>query len=336
MKKIISLSLSILLIFCLVSTVYASSPCNMSLEGKTQLALNEEFSVSLVISNIQDPNGIYVVSATLEFDKEKLQFCGIENATGWATATYNENIIGNKGKGKILIERAGKDTAKSNQTVFRIKFKAIKDNVTNVDINLSNISVSNIENDIKLGAIQSHKVNIGTNNSENNNNPGTGSENNNPGNNSGNNNSSNNNSNNNNSNNNNSNNNNNNNNNNSKPESSNTTNNSKPGNSNNNNSENNNVNNENKENQNDEEKDNNNESDNANNSDSEDDEINDNNENNIVNDNEKNEDTKNGNLPSTGNTSNIIILVVAGIAILGVIATILFIKIRKTNKEISK
>ena len=100
MKKIISLSLSILLIFCLINTVYASSPCNLTLEGKTQLTLNEEFSVSLVISNIQDSNGIYVVSSTLTFDKDKLQFCGVENATGWATATYLEDTIRNKRKRK--------------------------------------------------------------------------------------------------------------------------------------------------------------------------------------------------------------------------------------------
>lgn len=73
MKKIISLSLSILLIFCLINTVYASSPCNMTLQGKTQLTLNEEFTVNLEISDIQDQNGIYAVSAKLEFDNSKLQ-----------------------------------------------------------------------------------------------------------------------------------------------------------------------------------------------------------------------------------------------------------------------
>lgn len=276
MKKIISLSLSILLIFCLINTVYASSPCNLTLEGKTQLTLNEEFSVSLVISNIQDSNGIYVVSSTLTFDKDKLQFCGVENATGWATATYLEDTIRNKGKGKILIERAGKDTAKTNQTVFRIKFKAIKDNVTNANISLSNISVSNTVVDTKLGSIQPLKVNIGTNNSGN------------------------------------------------------SSNNSKPGNNNNSNSENNNGDNENNENKDNEDNindDQNNEDNNISN------ESSDNHENNVIKREEQDENTKNGNLPSTGNTTNIIILVVIGIAVVGIIATILFIKIRKINKN---
>ncbi len=319
MKKIISLSLSILLIFCLINTVYASSPCNLTLEGKTQLTLNEEFSVSLVISNIQDSNGIYVVSSTLTFDKDKLQFCGVENATGWATATYLEDTIRNKGKGKILIERAGKDTAKTNQTVFRIKFKAIKDNVTNANISLSNISVSNTVVDTKLGSIQPLKVNIGTNNSGN-------SSNNNPGNNTGNdNNSSNNNSG---SNNNNSNSGNNSNN--TKPGNNNNSNNSKPGNNNNSNSENNTGDNENNENKDDED----NVNDNQNNEDNNiNDESNDNDENNIIKREEQDENTKNGNLPSTGNATNIIILVVIGIAVVGIIATILFIKIRKINKN---
>lgn len=273
MKKIISLSLSILLIFCLINTVYASSPCNLTLEGKTQLTLNEEFSVSLVISNIQDSNGIYVVSSTLTFDKDKLQFCGVENATGWATATYLEDTIRNKGKGKILIERAGKDTAKTNQTVFRIKFKAIKDNVTNANISLSNISVSNTVVDTKLGSIQPLKVNIISCNNSNN---------------------------------------------------------SKPGNNNNSNSENNNGDNENNENKDNEDNindDQNNEDNNISN------ESSDNHENNVIKREEQDENTKNGNLPSTGNTTNIIILVVIGIAVVGIIATILFIKIRKINKN---
>ncbi len=324
MEKIISLSLTILLIFCLVNTVYASSPCDLTLEGKKELTLNEEFSVSVVISNIQDQNGIYVLCSTLEFDKDKLQFCGIENATGWAQATYGENIK-NNGKGKILIERSGKDTAKNKQTVFRIKFKAIKDNVTNVNINLTNILVSNTKNDIKLGSIQPFKVNIGTNNggnsSGNDNNSNNNSNNNNSGNNSNNNNSnSETNSNNtkpgNNNNSNSSNNSNNNNN-----------NNSKPGNNNNSNSENNNGDNENNDNK--DNKDENNEdiNNNINNESSSND------ENNIINREEHADNVKNGKLPSTGNTTNIIILVAIAIVAVGIILTILFIKIRKINKK---
>lgn len=206
------------------------------------------------------------------------KFYGVENATGWATATYSGNdVVQKKGKGTIVIERAGKDTAKTNQTVFRIKFKAIENNVSNVNISLSNIMVTNVNNDMKLGSIPPLKVNIGTSNSGNNGNDNpennTGNDNNSSNNNSG-------------SNNNNSN-------------SGNNSNNTKPGNNNN----------------------------------SINDESNDNDENNIIKREEQDENTKNGNLPSTGNATNIIILVVIGIAVVGIIATILFIKIRKINKN---
>lgn len=248
------------------------------------------------------------------------KFYGVENATGWATATYSGNdVVQKKGKGTIVIERAGKDTAKTNQTVFRIKFKAIENNVSNVNISLSNIMVTNVNNDMKLGSIPPLKVNIGTSNSGNNGNDNpennTGNDNNSSNNNSG-------------SNNNNSNSGNNSNN--TKPGNNNNSNNSKPGNNNNSNSENNTGDNENNENKDNED----NVNDNQNNEDNNiNDESNDNDENNIIKREEQDENTKNGNLPSTGNATNIIILVVIGIAVVGIIATILFIKIRKINKN---
>lgn len=320
MKKIISLlSLSILITICLVGKVYASSMCSVNLQA--QATNNGEISVNVVLSNIQDEKGIYGLSAILQYDTGSLEYLRMEEQQGWDGVSYNE------ANGRLAITRKGKEFAKSNQTVFKIIFRKKVENKSNVGINLTNITVTNSSKDNKL-VNASTTINIGTNNnsgSEENNNPETGNGNNNSGSSSSNNN------------NNNSNNNsgssssNNNNNNNNRPGSNSENNNNNSGNngtnSNNNNTENNN--NDNPE---------NNESDDINNNTKEEN-SNENNEvpdNSINEENDKDANAVNGNLPNTGNKANTIALVVVGIALLAIIVTVLYIKIRKINKMENK
>lgn len=311
MKKIISLlSLSILITICLVGKVYASSMCSVNLQA--QATNNGEISVNVVLSNIQDEKGIYGLSAILQYDTGSLEYLRMEEQQGWDGVSYNE------ANGRLAITRKGKEFAKSNQTVFKIIFRKKVENKSNVGINLTNITVTNSSKDNKLVNANT-TINIGTNNnsgSEENNNPETGNGNNNSG-------SSNNN--NNNSNNNSGSSSNNNNNNNNRPGSNSENNNNNSG----NNGTNSNNNNDNPE---------NNESDDINNNTKEEN-SNENKEvpdNSINEENDKDANAVNGNLPNTGNKANIIALVVVGIALLAVIVTVLYIKIRKINKMENK
>lgn len=304
MNKIISLlSLSILITICLVGKVYASSMCSVNLQA--QATNNGEISVNVVLSNIQDEKGIYGLSAILQYDTGSLEYLRMEEQQGWDGVSYNE------ANGRLAITRKGKEFAKSNQTVFKIIFRKKVENKSNVGINLTNITVTNSSKDNKL-VNASTTINIGTNNnsgSEENNNPETGNGNNNSGSSSSN----------------------NNNNNNNRPGSNSENNNNNSGNngtnSNNNNTENNN--NDNPE---------NNESDDINNNTKEEN-SNENNEvpdNSINEENDKDANAVNGNLPNTGNKANTIALVVVGIALLAIIVTVLYIKIRKINKMENK
>ena len=182
MKKIISLSLSILLTICLVSNVYAASECKVSLQAdRTQLAKNQEVSINVVLSDIQDEKGIFGLSAVLEYDQNSLEYVKIEEQEGWEKASYNKQ----NGIMSILREE---EYATTNQTVLKITFKAKVENKENVEITLKDVTSSNGKKDIKIGDLKS-TVTIKTNNGEDNENPGDNNgNNNNTGNNNGNNN----------------------------------------------------------------------------------------------------------------------------------------------------
>ena len=59
MKKIVSLTLILVVMMTLVSNVYAASSYKLSLEpSKTEVSKGEQFTVDVKISEIQDEKGI--------------------------------------------------------------------------------------------------------------------------------------------------------------------------------------------------------------------------------------------------------------------------------------
>lgn len=296
MKKIISLSLIILLAICLVSTsIYATSSCKVTLENnKKQVTKDEEFSINVVISDIQDEKGIFGLSAVLEYDGNSLEYVKIEEEEGWEKPSYN------KDNGKITILRE-EHYATTKQTVFKLTFKAKVENKENVVITLKDVRTSNGIKDIKLGDLK-NTITIKTNNGEDNENPGDNNDNNdnnNPGDN---------------------------NNDNNNP-GDNNGNNNKPGDNNNNpgNNDNNNDNNNPGNNNNNNDNDNNNPGNNNSNI---------NNVTNGDNSNDKNDSTNNdnikdGELPKAGSTAR---LIVTGIVLFAIVAILLYTRIKKINK----
>ena len=70
MKKIISLTLILVVMMTLVSNVYAESSYKLSLEpSKNEVGKGEQFTVDVKISDIQDESGIIALGAKLEYDQ---------------------------------------------------------------------------------------------------------------------------------------------------------------------------------------------------------------------------------------------------------------------------
>lgn len=139
MKRVVKLSLVLLITICMIGSVYAALSCNVSLQAsKTEVSKNEEFTVDVNIANIQSERGVISLGATLEYDKESLTLVRMEGQNGWETpangASYNE------ANGKIAITRNG--LGKNNETVFSIIFKVKEGSKQNLLITLKDITVA--------------------------------------------------------------------------------------------------------------------------------------------------------------------------------------------------
>lgn len=138
MKKLLKLSLVLLITIFMVGSVYAASGCNISVStAKNEYSKNEEFTVDVNISNIQSERGIISLGATLEYDKSSLTLVSMEGKNGWETPSNGSSF--NSSNGKIAITRGG--LGKNNETVFTIKFKVQNQSKPNVRITLKDITV---------------------------------------------------------------------------------------------------------------------------------------------------------------------------------------------------
>lgn len=146
MKKVVSLTLILVIMMTLVTSVYAASSYKVALKSnKKELKKGDEFTVSVNLSNIQDEKGIVALGGTLEFDEKSLELVKMEGKGTWANPTYNEE------NGKLVTERNGYAT--SNETVFTMVFKVKQESKENLEIVLSNVSASNGDQDIKVDDI---------------------------------------------------------------------------------------------------------------------------------------------------------------------------------------
>ena len=93
MKKFVTLSLTLVLIFMVITNVYAVSSFKVSMEAsKDELTKNEEFTVEVKISDIQDEKGIIAMGGEIEYDKDSLTLVKVEQGSeNWAKPSYSEN-----------------------------------------------------------------------------------------------------------------------------------------------------------------------------------------------------------------------------------------------------
>lgn len=144
MKKVIKISAVLLILFSVLTSVYAAS-CTITVQpSNSKVETNKEFSVDVVLSNIQDEKGMITFTARLEYDYTNLTFKKIEGQNGWNPAYNEEN-------GKIAAERADGYT-KSDETVFRVTFLANGAVNETPKITLTDIVFSNGKEDIDVVA----------------------------------------------------------------------------------------------------------------------------------------------------------------------------------------
>ena len=127
MKKIVIMSLILIMIICVMNNVYAAINCSVNMQtAKTEFRQDEELVVDVRLSNIQSERGIIAFGATLEYDKNSLTIVKMEGKNGWATPSYNE------AEGKLVMERNGLTT--KDETMFQIIFKVKEQNNKNISI----------------------------------------------------------------------------------------------------------------------------------------------------------------------------------------------------------
>lgn len=143
MKKIVKISLVFMIIFGMISNVYAASCTITAKPSKAEVTSNEEVVVDFVLSNIQDEKGMITFTAKLEHDSG-LTFKKIEGQNGWKPS-YSQNTK------LIAAERDGGYT-KSDEVVFRVTFQANGAVNTNPKVTLTDIVFSNGNEDIDVKA----------------------------------------------------------------------------------------------------------------------------------------------------------------------------------------
>lgn len=147
MKKIVKLSLVLLMAICIMGNVYAATSCNVSVQtAKSEYSKNEQFTVDVNIANIQSDRGIISLGATLEYDKNSLTLVKMEGKNGWETPSSGTSY--NEANGKIAITRNG--LGKNNETVFTITFKVKEQSKQNLSITLKDITVADGTQPVKI------------------------------------------------------------------------------------------------------------------------------------------------------------------------------------------
>lgn len=150
MKKIASLTLMLIILIGMVGNVYAAFSCEISLQmSKTEFNKDEEIIVDVNISNIQSDRGVISLGATLEYDKDSLTLVKMEGKNGWETPA--EGVSYNPENGAIAITRGG--LGKSNETIFRIIFKATDSSRKNPTVTLKDITVADGTQPVKITTV---------------------------------------------------------------------------------------------------------------------------------------------------------------------------------------
>jgi hypothetical protein len=144
MRKTITLILILLILFLGISSVYASSSFTVTMKGpENKINKNEEFTVEVKLSNIQDERGIIALGGEIDYDSDSLTLIKLESESDtWAKPTYN------KESKKFVMDREA--LSKDNENIFKIRFKVNDNSTKNPKISLKNLVGSNGNEEIQV------------------------------------------------------------------------------------------------------------------------------------------------------------------------------------------
>lgn len=157
MKKIVTLCLTLVLVFMVMTNVYAASSFKVSMEtSKDEFVKNEEFTVEVKISDIQDEKGIITLGGEIDYDTGSLTLVKVEQgAETWAKPSYSKNSK------KFVMDRDAR--GKEDEVLFKIVFTVNENSAKEANISLKNIVGSNGSDDIEVDDVNfTVKVTDGT------------------------------------------------------------------------------------------------------------------------------------------------------------------------------
>ena len=163
MKKFKKIKILILIFISIIILQTTSLASSLELEAKTDktsVELEEEFTISLSIENIESTTGVNAIQGNIEYDYDIFEFVKVEQLNNWSF-NYNDQ---NDGKFVAMVLSKGE---KENQDIAKIVFK-LKQNINNDEqtIRIKNIkssdeyekiSIQDKEIKINIAKIQDNK-----------------------------------------------------------------------------------------------------------------------------------------------------------------------------------
>ncbi len=145
MKKISLIGILIILMIATIATsVYATTTGKISMNTqKSEYDKGEEVVVDIKILDLKSDKGIITLGATLEYDKNSLEFVKMSGADNWSNPSYNE------ANGKFITDRSG--LTKTDESVAKVTFKVKSTAASTTSVKLNSVEVSGGDGVFKLG-----------------------------------------------------------------------------------------------------------------------------------------------------------------------------------------
>lgn len=139
MKKVIKISLILLIAICISGNVYATLKCNINMKTeKLEYNKGDTFTVDVNISNIESDRGVISFGGTLEYDKDSLKLEKIQGVNGWETPTTGLSY--NESNGKFVITKS--EFGKNDETIFKLTFTVKNESKQSYTITLKDMSLA--------------------------------------------------------------------------------------------------------------------------------------------------------------------------------------------------
>lgn len=148
MRKIVKLSLTFIMIVCMIFSITAKSfaaiSCGVTINSTSEVKKGETLTVTFNLSKLQSDKGINALRGTLKYDKDSLTLVKMEGQNDWSKPSYNE------ADGTFVIERD--EYATKDGSFLKVTFEVKDKSNKNVNISMEGISVSNEFDEINVSS----------------------------------------------------------------------------------------------------------------------------------------------------------------------------------------